>query len=126
MSDESSNETTLEQLEGRPVFGSDGDKVGTIADVYFDTDTAQAEWALVTTGLFGTKHSFVPITAATYEGDAVQVPFTKEQVDGAPRIEDDGELSGDEELALADHYGLTEVARPPSGLQRLRRPAGGQ
>src|SRR5215211_1827961 len=81
---------TLEQLEGRPMIGADGQKIGTVADVYFDKDTRQPEWALVTTGLFGTKHSFVPITSATTTGDGLSVPFTKDQVKDAPRLDDAG------------------------------------
>jgi uncharacterized protein (TIGR02271 family) len=108
---------TLDQLEGRPVLGTDGSKIGTVADVYFDKDTRQPEWALVTTGLFGTKHSFVPITSATTTGEGLQVPFTKDQVKDAPRLDDDGELSEDEELLLSKHYGMSYSEAPSdSGL----------
>lgn len=103
---------TLEQLEGRPVLGTDGSKIGTVADVYFDKDTRQPEWALVTTGLFGTKHSFVPITSASTTGEGLQVPFTKDQVKDAPRLDDDGELSEDEELLLSKHYGMSYSEAP--------------
>ena len=104
---------TLDQLEGRPVIGSDGQKIGTVADVYFDKDTRQPEWALVTTGLFGTKHSFVPITASSPSAEGLSVPFTKDQVKDAPRLDDDGELSEDEELLLSRHYGM-EYSEAPS------------
>jgi uncharacterized protein (TIGR02271 family) len=103
---------TLEQLEGRPVVGPDGQKIGTVADVYFDKDTRQPEWALVTTGLFGTKHSFVPITSASTTSDGLQVPFTKDQVKDAPRLDDDGELSQDEERLLSEHYGIDYSEAP--------------
>jgi uncharacterized protein (TIGR02271 family) len=116
---------TLDQLEGRPVLGTDGSKIGTVADVYFDKDTRQPEWALVTTGLFGTKHSFVPITNATTTGEGLQVPFTKDQVKDAPRIDDDGELSEDEELLLSQHYGMSYSEAPSdSGLPVGGAPSG--
>jgi uncharacterized protein (TIGR02271 family) len=103
---------TLEQLEGRAVVGADGDKIGTVADVYFDKETRLPEWALVSTGLFGTKSSFVPITNASASGDALQVPFTKDQVKDAPRIDDDGELSQEEEAVLSRHYGMSYSEAP--------------
>ena len=106
------NEMTLEQYDGKPVIGSDGSKIGTVADVYFDQDTNEPEWALVTTGLFGSKHSFVPITNATATGDEVRVPFTKDQVKAAPNLDDDGELSQDEEALLAQHYGMSYSEAP--------------
>jgi uncharacterized protein (TIGR02271 family) len=98
---------TIDQFEGRAVTGADGQKLGSVVDVYFDKDTQRPEWALVATGLFGTKHSFVPITAASTTADGLSVPFTKDQVKDAPRIDDDGELSQDEELLLSRHYGLS-------------------
>ena len=108
---------TLEQIDGKPVIGSDGSKIGTVADVYFDQDTNEPEWALVTTGLFGSKHSFVPITNATASGGEVRVPFTKDQVKDAPKLDDDGELSQDEEALLAQHYGMSYSEAPSdSGL----------
>ena len=108
---------TIDQLEGRPVIGADGQKLGTVADVYFDNDTRQPEWALVSTGLFGTKHSFVPITGASTTADGLSVRYTKDQVKDAPRIDDDGELSQDEELLLSRHYGLSySEDRSDSGL----------
>ena len=103
---------TLEELEGRPVIGSDGQKIGTIADVYFDKETRVPEWALVTTGMFGTKHSFVPITNATPAGKGLQVPFTKDQVKDAPQLDDDGELSQEEEATLSRHYGISYSEAP--------------
>jgi uncharacterized protein (TIGR02271 family) len=115
---------TLEQLEGRPVIGADGQKIGTVADVYFDKDTRQPEWALVTTGMFGTKHSFVPITSASTTSEGLQVPFTKDQVKDAPRLDDDGELSQDEELLLSQHYGISYSEAPSdSGLPEGGAPA---
>ncbi len=115
---------SLEQLEGRPVTGPDGQKIGTVADVYFDKDTRQPEWALVTTGMFGTKQSFVPITSAAMDAEGLSVPFTKDQVKDAPRLDDDGELTQDEERLLSEHYGITYSEAPSdSGLPEGGAPA---
>ena len=103
---------TLERLDGRPVIGSDGSKIGTVQDIYFDQDTREPEWALVKTGMFGSKSTFVPITNATVQGDELQVPFSKDQVKGAPNLDDDGELSQDEEAMLAQHYGMSYSEAP--------------
>jgi uncharacterized protein (TIGR02271 family) len=91
---------------GREVVGEDGGKIGTLEEVYLDTDSGQPEWATVTTGLFGTKQSFVPLTHAEPSGGKVRVPYSKDQVKGAPSIDPDGELSTNEERSLYDHYGL--------------------
>lgn len=106
----------LEQLEGNTVISSDGEKVGKVADVYFDEQTGVPEWGLVTTGLFGSRHSFVPLTTAEL-GDEVRLQVTKAQVESAPNIDDDGELTQDEEAQLASHYGMAYSEAPSdSGL----------
>jgi len=90
---------------GHDMIGSDGDKIGSIEDIYLDRETEQPEWAVVTTGLFGTKRTFVPLADAQSGDDGVRVPFDKATVKDAPRIDPDGALSSDEERTLYRHYG---------------------
>ena len=58
---------------GRDLVGSDGDKIGTIKEIYEDQQTGKPEWALVGAGLFGTRSHFVPLAGAQPSGEAVQV-----------------------------------------------------
>jgi len=90
---------------GRDLVDNDGDKIGSIDEIYLDRETVQPEWAVVTTGLFGTKRTFVPLSGAQPLDDGVRVPFEKATVKDAPRIDPDGELSRDEERTLYQHYG---------------------
>lgn len=90
---------------GRHVIGNDGQKIGTIDELYADDHTGEPAWALVHTGLFGRKPSFVPIAEAEPAGDDVRVPFDKAFVKHAPGIEPDGNLSAQEEDELFRYYG---------------------
>jgi uncharacterized protein (TIGR02271 family) len=90
---------------GQELRGNDGEKIGTIEEIYLDTETQQPEWAVVTTGLFGTKQTFVPLRDASPSGDGVTVPFDKATVKDAPSIDPDGRLSEREEQRLYEHYG---------------------
>jgi len=51
-------------FRGQDLRDNDGGKIGSIEEIYLDAETNQPEWALVNTGLFGTKHSFVPLQQA--------------------------------------------------------------
>jgi uncharacterized protein (TIGR02271 family) len=93
-------------LRGQDLIDQDGDKIGSIEEIYLDSDTNQPEWALVTTGLFGTKQSFVPISGARRDEDGVRVPFEKSAVKDAPKVDPDGRLSEAEETELYRHYGM--------------------
>ena len=85
--------TEAYEWSGRDVVASDGDKIGTLEEIYLDTDSGEPEWATVKTGLFGTKQSFVPLAEATPSAGNVVVPYDKDQVKDAPSVDPDGELS---------------------------------
>ena len=107
----------LLQKRGQDLYDRDGDKIGTIEEIYLDTQTGEPEWALVNTGMFGTKSSFVPLQVADEDGDTLRVPYEKSQVKDAPSMDPDGELSQDDESALYAHYGLDYgESRSGSGL----------
>jgi uncharacterized protein (TIGR02271 family) len=88
------------------IVSTDGAKIGSIGQVYADDDNGQPTWATVKTGLFGTSESFVPLEGARVEGSDLVVPYTKEQVKDAPRVDADGHLEPTEEERLYAHYGL--------------------
>ncbi|MCW2615945.1 MAG: photosystem reaction center subunit [Frankiales bacterium] len=94
----------LGRLSGLPVTGSDGEAIGKIADVYESTDGGGGTFATVTTGLFGGGSSFFPLDDAELRGDEVVVPYTKDVVKDAPRVENDEELTAPEEQRLYEHY----------------------
>jgi uncharacterized protein (TIGR02271 family) len=97
---------TVRTWEGRTLVDRDDGRIGSIDAIYLDDQTGQPEWALVTTGLFGTKSSFVPLAQATQTDQDVRVPYDKQLVKDAPRIDPDGHLSEAEERQLWRHYGL--------------------
>lgn len=88
------------------VLDSDGNKIGEVAQVYLDDESGQPEWVTVNTGPFGTSESFVPLVAASVDGENVRIPFSKEQVEGAPRVDDGDHLDAEQERELYRYYGL--------------------
>ncbi|WP_445444979.1 DUF2382 domain-containing protein [Clavibacter sp. km3a] len=93
-------------IVGAPVHDTDGDKIGTVGQVYVDPDTDQPLWATVKTGLFGTSESFVPLQEATWDRESLVVGYDKAKVKDAPRVESDGALSEEEEDSLYSYYGI--------------------
>jgi uncharacterized protein (TIGR02271 family) len=110
---------TVRTWRGHTVIDRDGGYIGTIDTIYVDDQSGQPEWALVGIGLAGTKSTFVPIAEATATGNHVRVPYPKQLVKDAPRIQLDRQLSVAEEQQLFRHYGLDygagHPATPPQG-----------
>ena len=104
----------VQTWRGMKVVDADGNKVGTIQDVFLDRQTGEPGWATVKTGLFGLKSSFVPIRDAEVIGEnEVRVPYQKAQIKDAPRVDDGRTHARGGAQALG-------ALRP----QRLRRLAG--
>ena len=112
------DQSKIDTLIGRAVHGSDGQKIGQVGQVYLDDETGRPEWATVHTGLFGTKESFVPVAQAQMTDDGLRVPYDKDAVKAAPRVDaEQGHLSQQEEAELYRHYGLEySERRSESGL----------
>jgi uncharacterized protein (TIGR02271 family) len=99
-------EHQVRDVIGSTAYGSDGDKIGKIGQVYLDDRTGQPEWLTVQTGMFGNKESFVPLQRAEMrDGGAVALPYDKSTVKSAPQVEPDGgHLSEREESELYRYY----------------------
>jgi uncharacterized protein (TIGR02271 family) len=108
-------DTDIRGWQGCTVVDRDGDRIGKIQTIYTDERTGQPEWALVDTGLLGTTSTFVPLAQAQEAGGSVQVPYDKQHVKDAPRIEPDERVSPAEERELWRHYGLAYGAGAEAG-----------
>src|SRR4051794_17230549 len=98
--------TDILSWRGQDAVDSDGDKIGKVEEIYLDAESNEPEWALVNTGLFGTKRSFVPLRTAPPWGDGIAVGSEKDTVKNAPKVDPDGRLSRQEEAELYRHYSL--------------------
>jgi PRC-barrel domain/Domain of unknown function (DUF2382) len=105
---------TIRTWQGRILLDRNGGRIGSIDAIYLDDRTGQPEWALVNTGLFGTKSSFVPLAQAFQSDHDVLVPYDKHLVKHAPRVDVDQRLSEAEERQLWQHYGLDYDIVDPS------------
>ncbi len=97
------------------VVDVDGDKIGGIGQLYVDDTTGDPSWVTAKTGLFGTSASFVPLQGAEIVGSDIRVAYAKDVVKDAPRLDDDGKLSPDQEEQLYSYYGLTDGGRVETG-----------
>jgi uncharacterized protein (TIGR02271 family) len=93
-------------MTGATVYGSDGTSLGKIDAIYLDNETDKPEWAAVTSGLFGTHVSLVPLGQGNWDGTALSVPFDKEALKTAPHHDPGAALSPADEQDLYRHYGM--------------------
>lgn len=99
--------TTAERPEdflGRTAVDPDGDKIGSVGQVYLNDETGQADWITVNTGMFGMKENFVPLQGSHLDGENLVLPFGKDVVKDSPDIGDSSHLEADEQSSLYAYY----------------------
>ena len=82
-----------------------GSTVGKITGIYVDADSGNPEWLLARMGRFG-HHCLVPARDAVAAGGHVWVPYARNQIRKAPRIDAGKPLERERETALLEHYGV--------------------
>jgi hypothetical protein len=82
-----------------------GARVGKLEGVYVDHRSGEPAWMLARMGRFG-RHALVPARDAVAGVGRVWVPYAREQLRGAPRIEPGEELDLEREQELSSHYGI--------------------
>jgi uncharacterized protein (TIGR02271 family) len=121
------NEAQTREVIGSTAYSSEGEKIGKVGQLFLDDQTGRPEFVTVSTGMFGTSESFVPVADASLQGDRLTVPYTKDTVKDAPRVELDGpHLDESEEQRLYDYYKLNRAGGDVSvGSERGYDPAAG-
>lgn len=105
-------------LDSGVVVDESGSKVGKIGQIYLDDTTDEPEWVTASTGLFGTSETFIPIGDADTDGNELRVPYSKDKIKDAPRMDADGHLSPDQEQDLYRYYGLNGADTTPPQTDR--------
>ena len=115
--------TEAYDFHGRTLVDRDGEKIGTVDEVYNSQEGGTPEWALVHTGLFGTRKNFVPLRGASPGGGEVHVAVDRQAVKDSPSLEADEQLSEAEERRLFEHYGIPYTAAGSTAAQGVPGPS---
>ncbi|MCZ2526146.1 PRC-barrel domain-containing protein [Streptomyces sp. HB2AG] len=92
---------------GHKAVDVEGNKIGSVEQVFVSDTTGSPEWVTVKRGLFRSKEIFVPLRGASMSGDQLRLAYLKEKVSGAPDLEVGRHLSVEEEQELYRYYGLS-------------------
>jgi PRC-barrel domain len=104
------DQSQIEDVRGSDAYSRDGEKIGTVVQLYSRNAACEPAWATVHTGLFGVNASFVPLSNASFDEGRLMVAYDKDTVLGAPRVASVVRLSLGEEQVLYAYYGLEHPA----------------
>jgi hypothetical protein len=86
-----------------------GAAVGKLEGVFVDTSGGDPVWLLARMGRFG-HHTLVPGRDAVAGVGRVWVPYTRDQIRRAPKVQPMNPLTAEAERQLLDHYGIASDA----------------
>lgn len=89
-------------------YDAQGDRIGKVEQVFLDDNTGEPTFLTVNTGLFGAKENFVPVKGMRQDGDRVELPYTKDVIKDAPKVDADDHLSPAEEDELYRYYEMNQ------------------
>ncbi len=98
------NASTPELYIGKNAVDAQGNKIGSVGQVYLNDQTGEPDWITVNTGLFGMRESFAPLQGSSFNGENLVLPFDKAVVKDAPDVADSSHLDGDEQEHLYSYY----------------------
>ena len=82
-----------------------GTSVGKIESFHVDEQTSRPEWLVVRAGRFG-HHGLVPAREAVGAAGRVWVPYSRDVIKRAPKVDTRAPLTREAELELLEHYGV--------------------
>ena len=106
--DERESRPGAEEVRGWTGYKLDelsGGNVGRLEGFFVDASTGEPEWLIARMGRFG-HYTLVPGRDAVEGVGHVCVPYTRDLVRRAPRVDPSAPVTADTERRLLDHYGI--------------------
>ena len=117
------NDINVENLgdwRGQNVVDPDGEKIGSLEELFYDGETDTPAFIAVKSGLIGKHLTLVPLAGASVGRDYLRVAHRKARVKDAPDHDTDTELTVEDETTAYGYYGLT-YATAGHGARRLAK-----
>ncbi|MBZ8176549.1 hypothetical protein GP475_11090 [Corynebacterium poyangense] len=100
----------INDLANATAFDSEGEKLGSVKEVFINDDSGQPDFIEVGHGLLGMSSALVPLKGHRLEGEELHLAFKKDQISDAPSPQDDAHLTPEDQAKLYQHYGLSDNA----------------
>jgi hypothetical protein len=114
--------TTMGEARGKPLYASDGERLGDVDAVLEDIETRKPEWFAFGAALMGRKRLLVPVEGSETRSEGIFVRYSAEQIRSTPEVEGD-EIGQETERRLYSHYGLPySERRSATGLPERPQP----
>jgi hypothetical protein len=110
----------VKEWRGQDVLDAQGDKLGKLDEIYYDTETDLPAFAAVKSGVFGKHLTLVALAGATAGRSHLRLAVAKSDLKGAPGFDPEVELTAADEEAAYAHFGMA-YSPAGEGARRLAK-----
>jgi sporulation protein YlmC with PRC-barrel domain len=107
---------TAKSLLDSDVYDRDGERIGSVKDLYVDQDGGEVRFLDIGAGGFlglGEKHFMIPMEAVTNtSGGGVTIDESREKVEGSPDVASKGGPEDAKQQEVYDYYGYPNPRSP--------------
>ncbi len=103
------NDKQIKDLFNATAVDRDGEKLGSVKEVFLDERSGQPSFVEVNHGLFGMSSSLVPLRGHRLNGEELQLAFAKDRISDAPSLDVENGMTPEEQTRIYEHYGLTSA-----------------
>jgi hypothetical protein len=112
---------SIESWRGQDVLDSGGEKAGRLEEVYYDAAGDEPVLISIKHGRLGRQVKLAPLSDAGVSRDYVRLPFTGEQLGGAPDVTVGDELTAEQGAAVCALFAVRRSSGPLVGASLLAR-----
>ena len=112
---------SIESWRGQDVLDSAGEKAGRLEEVYYDAAGDEPVLISIKHGRLGHQVKLAPLSDAVVSRDYIRLPFTGEQLGGAPDVTVGDELTAEQCAAVCALFAVHRSTGPLVGASLLAR-----
>jgi hypothetical protein len=112
---------SIESWRGQDVLDSAGEKAGRLEEVYYDAAGDEPVLISIKRGRLGHQVKRAPLSDAAVSRDYVRLPFSGEQLGGAPDVTVGDELTAEQCAAVLALFAVRQSSGPLVGASLLAR-----
>ena len=112
---------SIESWRGQDVLDSAGEKAGRLEEVFYDVAEDEPVLISIKHGRLGHHVKLAPLSDAAVSRDYIRLPFTGEQLSGAPDVTVGDELTAEQSAAVCALFAVPQSSGPLVGASLLAR-----
>ncbi|MDY3127083.1 MAG: PRC-barrel domain-containing protein [Corynebacterium sp.] len=96
----------ISELKDATAYSTDGEKLGSVAEIFVDDHSGDAVFVAINHGLFGKRTAIVPLHDATLADGDLTLAYAEDTIKDAPEYDLEKPLGPEEKGEIFTYFGI--------------------